>query len=88
MDPFIPDKLPIEAANYSSADIVRATEKANRAIMSALRLGEQTLSNNRSLSLIILKKLHAILLGTGSVRGKTKNPGNFRKKQNRIGISG
>ncbi len=55
--------------------------------ISALRLGEQTLKE-RPFSLNILRELHGKLLGTGSVRGKTKNPGNFRTRQNWIGFPG
>ncbi len=52
--------------------------------VSALALGEQEL-RDRPFSLNMLKALHGILLGSGSVRGKTKNPGAFRARQNWIG---
>jgi len=58
-----------------------------RNYIAALNLGAATLAE-RPFSLHILKELHAILLGTGSVRGKTKNPGNFRQRQNWIGVPG
>ena len=55
--------------------------------VSALKLGESELGNRR-FSLNLLKTLHQNLLGTGSVRGKTKNPGSFRIQQNWIGRIG
>lgn len=55
--------------------------------VSALILGRLELKD-RPFSLNILKNLHRILLGTGSVRGKTKNPGAFRPRQNWIGSPG
>jgi len=58
-----------------------------RNYIAALDLGAATLAE-RPFSLHILKELHAKLLGTGSVRGKTKNPGNFRQRQNWIGVPG
>ena len=42
--------------------------------------------NKRELSLSFIKGLHKILLS--SVRGKNKNPGEFRKEQNWIGLPG
>ena len=58
-----------------------------RNYIAALNLGAATLAE-RPFSLHILKELHAKLLGAGSVRGKTKNPGNFRARQNWIGVPG
>ena len=55
--------------------------------VSALNLGKQELKD-RPFSLNILKNLHGILLGSGSVRGKTKHPGAFRAVQNWIGPQG
>jgi len=53
----------------------------------ALALGETEL-RNRPFSLNMLKDLHGVLLGRGSVRGKQKNPGAFRARQNWIGRPG
>ena len=58
-----------------------------RNYIAALNLGAATLAE-RPFSLHILKELHARLLGAGSVRGQTKNPGNFRARQNWIGVPG
>lgn len=58
-----------------------------RNYIAALNLGALTLAE-RPFSLHLLKELHAKLLGTGSVRGQTKNPGNFRQRQNWIGVPG
>jgi len=58
-----------------------------RNYIAALNLGAATLAE-RPFSLHILKELHAKLLGAGSVRGQTKNPGNFRARQNWIGVPG
>ncbi len=58
-----------------------------RNYIAALNLGAATLAE-RPFSLHILKELHTRLLGAGSVRGKTKNPGNFRARQNWIGVPG
>lgn len=58
-----------------------------RNYIAALNLGAATLAE-RPFSLHILKELHAKLLGAGSVRGQTKNPGNFRQRQNWIGVPG
>jgi len=58
-----------------------------RNYIAALNLGAANLAE-RPFSLHILKELHAKLLGAGSVRGKTKNPGNFRARQNWIGVPG
>ena len=51
----------------------------------ALRIAEDELKN-RSISLNFIKSLHAVLLD--SVRGKDKEPGEFRKSQNWIGKRG
>ena len=153
MEPFIPDKLPIERINYASPAMVNAMSEANRALarydalleqspsshlllaplaqreamlssriegsqstlnevfqfeedenfaavgeqrddlneiknyVAALNLGEAEL-HNRQFSLNILKNLHRLLLGRGSVRGQTKTPGAFRSGQNWIGQPG
>ena len=51
----------------------------------ALLLAEEALAH-RSITLHFIKQIHAILME--SVRGKNKNPGEFRKEQNWIGIRG
>ena len=139
MEPFIPDKHPIERINYASPALVNAMSEANRALarydalleqspsshlllaplarreamlsariegsqstlnevfqfeedenfaavgeqrddlneiknyVAALNLGEAEL-RDRPFSLNILKNLHRLLLGRGSVRGQTKTP--------------
>jgi len=55
-----------------------------RNYVDALALGEREL-RDRPFSLNMLKDLHGILFGSGSVRGKKKNPGAFRARQNWIG---
>ena len=55
--------------------------------VSALNMGADALTH-RPFSLSMLKAMHEILLGHGSVRGKTKNPGSFRAVQNWIGPQG
>jgi Fic family protein len=50
-----------------------------------LRIAEDELKN-RDISLNLIKSLHAVLLD--SVRGKDKEPGEFRKIQNWIGKHG
>lgn len=50
-----------------------------------LRIAEDELKN-RAISLNFVKSLHAVLLD--SVRGKNKEPGQFRKEQNWIGKKG
>ena len=153
MEPFIPDKLPIEHIHYASPALVNAMSEANRALarydalleqspsshlllaplaqreamlssriegsqstlndvfqfeedekfaavgeqrddlneiknyVAALNLGEAEL-RDRQFSLNILKNLHRLLLGRGSVRGQTKTPGAFRSGQNWIGQPG
>ena len=153
MEPFIPDKHPIERINYASPALVNAMSEANRALarydalleqspsshlllaplarreamlsariegsqstlnevfqfeedenfaavgeqrddlneiknyVAALNLGGAEL-RDRPFSLNILKNLHRLLLGRGSVRGQTKTPGAFRSGQNWIGKIG
>ncbi len=55
--------------------------------VSALRYGGEELAD-RPFSLNMLKNLHHILLGRGSVRGSAKAPGAFRSQQNYIGKFG
>ncbi|MFS1523941.1 Fic family protein [Microbulbifer sp. 2304DJ12-6] len=52
----------------------------------ALLLSQQHLQGGGSISLSLLRQLHAILLD--SVRGQDKSPGHFRKQQNWIGRAG
>lgn len=54
----------------------------------ALVEGGHMLGERGGFSLNLLKNLHQILLGRGSVRGKNKKPGEFRDKQVWIGRTG
>lgn len=56
------------------------------AYVRALNRGISRLEEGRPLNLDLLRELHAILLS--GVRGKDKNPGNFRTEQNWIGPEG
>lgn len=57
-----------------------------RNYVEALNFGADALTTRqRRFSLSLLKELHAILLGRGSVRGKDKQPGAFRSGPVRIG---
>jgi len=52
----------------------------------AMQVAVESLRENRPLSLHLIRELHAILLN--SVRGRNKEPGRFRERQNFVGVQG
>ncbi len=79
------DVLEVEAGISQKSESIKGDVQEIVNYRTALWYAEQELKN-RELSLNLIKQIHFILMQ--SVRGKDKNPGEFRKIQNWIGSKG